>query len=183
MVCESRRIGSFMGLALVLIILFSMCQAPCVHASDAGDFKAEDLLKAGAGLTERKHYLEALDHLEEARGLMEKAEYTNTPLYADIMFGLAEAKIKARIHQGFPAYYVKTALEDVQVANRVRERLSGVMPQRLAEGYFLEGYIQKTFFMRYEAAAKIFEKALTVDPGLTAAKRELSELPADERQK
>jgi tetratricopeptide (TPR) repeat protein len=167
----------------LLTIFLTLYHCQVSRAADPQDYRAENLLRAGTGLVERKHYLEAFDHLEEARDIMEKAEHTNTTLYADILFGLAEAKIKARLHQGFPAHYVKTALEEVQIANKLRERLSGVMPQKLAEGYFLEGYIQKTFFMRYEAAAQIFARAVSVDPGLMAAKRELSELVSDEKQK
>ncbi|MGB9616074.1 MAG: hypothetical protein ACP5M0_10590 [Desulfomonilaceae bacterium] len=143
----------------------------------------QKLLKAGLGLVEKKHYLEALDHLNEARDALESSGQTESPLYAEVMLSLAETKIRARIYQQFPAYYVKTALEDVQLANKLHERLPGVMPEKLAEGYFLEGYIQKNFFMRYDAAAQVFAKAITVDPSLTAAKRELSELLAEGKQK
>ncbi len=156
-------------------------------STDAGQEQIEQapqkLLKAGSGLMEKKHYLEALDHLNEARDALESSGHTESPLYADVMLSLAETKIRGRIYQQFPAYYVKTALEDVQLANKLHERLAGVMPEKLAEGYFLEGYIQKNFFMRYDAAVQVFSKAITVDPSLTAAKRELSELLAEGKQK
>jgi hypothetical protein len=85
-------------------------------------------------------------------------------------------KIKGRVHQGFPAAYVKSALKDVQACNNLREKTPGVLPQQLAESYFLEGYILKRFFMRNEEARSCFEKAVSIDPGSSAAKRELSEL-------
>jgi hypothetical protein len=92
----------------------------------------------------------------------------------------AEAKIKGRLHQSFPASYVKTALEDIQTANRIREGVSGMLPQKLAEGYYLEGIIHKRFFMRKRQAVSCFVKAVTIDPGSVAAKRELSELVTHE---
>ncbi len=152
--------------------------------SDGGeppDVHARRLSELGATLAEGTRYLEALDLLDEARDILEQAGTTDSETYADIRFALAQTKIKARLHQDFPAFYVKSALEDVQTANKLRERLPRVLPQKLAEGYFLEGYIQKNFFMRKPQAVALFKKTINVDPGHTRAKRELSELvPADQ---
>jgi tetratricopeptide (TPR) repeat protein len=145
--------------------------------------EAENLFKLGESLAERTHYLEALDVLEEARDTLESSGDTASALYGDILFALAQTKIKGRIHQDFSAYYVKTALQDIQAANKLREKLTGVLPQKLAEGYYLEGYIHKRFFMRRNLASVCFDKAVRIDPGAVAAKRELSELKPFEDQK
>jgi tetratricopeptide (TPR) repeat protein len=134
----------------------------------------------GRSLVERTHYLEALDLLDEARDYLEVSGSDQPELYADILYELARAKIKARLYQNFPAYYVKTALEDIQASNRIRERLDKTVPQKLADGYYLEGFVHKKFFMRREQAEINFLKALKIDPGSVAAKRELSELITSE---
>ncbi|HMK36094.1 MAG TPA: hypothetical protein VK463_13560 [Desulfomonilaceae bacterium] len=152
-------------------------------AQNNASIEAEKLLKLGQELSERAHYLEALDLLEEARDMLDASAATDSGLYGDVLFSLAKSKIKGRIHQDFPAYYVKTALQDVQAANKLREKLTGTLPQKLAEGYYLEGYIHKRFFMRNSLALECFVKAKNIDPGAVAAKRELSELEASEDQK
>ncbi|MCX5862413.1 MAG: hypothetical protein NTW27_09890 [Deltaproteobacteria bacterium] len=153
------------------------------QAADLPDVQAENLLRVGRTLVEKRHYLEALDLFEEARDFLESTGIKNTGLYPDILFELAQTKIRGRLHQNFPANYVKSALEDIQSANRSRERLADVLPQKLAEGYYLEGFIQKKFFMRNDIATSCFVKAVKIDPGFIAAKRELSELVADEKPK
>jgi hypothetical protein len=92
------------------------------------------------------------------------------------LYAGAQAKIKGRLHKRFPAYYVKIALKEIQLSNRTRERLSRPVPQHLADGYYLEGFIQKRFFRRTNEARRLFEKALRVYPGHVPAKRQLSEL-------
>lgn len=138
--------------------------------------EARKLLRTGMILVDRTHYLEALDLLEEARDILDRDEKREPGLYGDVLYAIAEAKIKGRLHQTFSAYYVKTALEDIQRANRIREKISGMLPQKLARGYYLEGIIHKRFFMRKEKAMSCFVKAVNVDPSSVAAKRELSEL-------
>lgn len=140
------------------------------------DLQVTKLLNVGRSLVERTHYLEALDLLDEARDYLEVSGSDQPELYADILYELARAKIKARLYQNFPAYYVKTALEDIQASNRIRERLDKTVPQKLADGYYLEGFVHKKFYMRREQAEINFLKALKIDPGSVAAKRELSEL-------
>jgi hypothetical protein len=149
------------------------------HSNDLPAVTADKLLSAGQLLSERTHYLEALDVLEEAKDMLEASRANQTRLYAEVLYSLAETKIKARNLQGFPAYYVKTALQDIHAANKLREKLSDVVPQRLAEGYYLEGYIHKKFFMRKREACMYLKKAETIDPGYAAAKRELSELECE----
>lgn len=145
--------------------------------------RAEKLYKAGLDLVQRTHYLEALDLFGEARDLLDYSGQERTRLYGDILFSLAETKIKGRLHQGFPASYVKSALKDVQAANKLREKLTDILPQQLGAGYYLEGFIHKKFFMRKEKALACFVKAVNIDPGSTAAKRELSELVAGAKGK
>jgi hypothetical protein len=99
---------------------------------------AEKLLQVGQLCAKNTHYLEALDLLEKARDILEASGGDSSGIYADVMFAIAETKIKARLHQDFPANYVKTALQDVQISNKLRERLPGVHTQKLAEGYYLE---------------------------------------------
>ncbi|MBI4962589.1 MAG: hypothetical protein HY913_04870 [Desulfomonile tiedjei] len=147
------------------------------------DAQAAKLLGTGQALAEKTQYLEALDLLQEARDILEGPGSKNPGILGDVLFALAQTKIKARLHQSFPAHYVKTALEDVQAANRLREKLPGILPQKLAEGYYLEGFIHKKFFMRRNKALACFLKAVNIDPGATAAKRELSELITSEEQK
>jgi hypothetical protein len=168
---------------LFAVAIFALSQASRSNATDVPDVQARKLMEFGTTLATNTRYLEALDLLEEARDILDQSGATHSELYADTLFALAQTKIKARIHQEFPASYVKSALEDVQTANRVRENLPKVLPQKLAEGYFLEGYIQKKFFMRNPQAEAAFERTIKVDPGHAAAKRELSELvPAAKRQ-
>ncbi|MGO9568323.1 MAG: hypothetical protein ACLP5H_12350 [Desulfomonilaceae bacterium] len=152
------------------------------RANDQSAITADKLLSTGQLLTERTHYLEALDLLQEAKDKLDAAGTNNTAMYADVLFALAQTKIKARNLQDFPAYYVKTALQDIQATNKLREKLSNVLPQKLAEGYYLEGYINKKFFVRKSAARSCFEKAKNIDPGSVAAKRELYELDAEEQK-
>lgn len=150
-------------------------------SADPDRIQAEKLLKVGQELVEKTYYLEALDLLQEARDLLETSGDTQDALYGDVLSALAETKIKGRLHQSFPAQYVKTALKDIQTANKLRERRPDSLPQKLGDGFFLEGFILKKFFMRTEDAIACFRKAVKIDPGNGAAKRELSELlPAEE---
>ncbi len=162
------RVGLSVGLVFFVAI--------GVWAAEGGTITAEQLLDCGRGLVDRTHYLEALDLLQEACDKLEHDKNTQSELYADTLFNLAQAKIKGRIHQRFPAYYVKTALENVKRANKLLERVSGVLPQKLSAGYFLEGYIHWNFFRRKPQAVSCFVKAVNVDTGNAAAKRALSEL-------
>jgi tetratricopeptide (TPR) repeat protein len=134
-------------------------------------------------LADKTRYLEALDLLDEARDILDTNGSPQTALYSDVLFALAHTKIKGRLHQNFSAYYVKSALQEIQAANKLREKLPNMLPQRLAEGYYLEGLIQKRFFLRTDQARACFLKAVNVDPGAAAAKRELSELIAGKEQK
>lgn len=156
---------------------------PTVLAQNQSALEAEKLFKLGQDLSNGTHYLEALDVLDEARDILETSGVTATGLYGDVLFALAQTKIKGRIHQDFSAHYVKSALQDIQAANKLRERLTETLPQKLAEGYYLEGYIHKRFFMRNNLAKACLEKAVNIDPGAVAAKRELSELLTSEDQK
>ena len=63
---------------------------------------------AGITLSDLTDYLEALDILSEAQDVMEASGLNESALYADILYTLAQTKIKARIHQNFPAFYVKS---------------------------------------------------------------------------
>ncbi len=160
----------------VIVVVFFMSSLAHAQIQGPSDVQASKLLNMGKSLSERSHYLESLDLFEEARDILETSGMDNTALYSDVLHEMAKTKIKARLHQNFPAQYVRTALEDVQLSNRVWEKLSGASPQSLAEGYYLEGYIHKKFFMRMDQARSSFLKALRVDPASVAAKRELSEL-------
>jgi hypothetical protein len=168
------------GWCLVIAALAPLLSV--ARANDQPALTADKLLSTGQLLTERTHYLEALDLLEEAKVMLEASGRNHTAMYGEVLYALAETKIKARNLQDFPAYYVKSALQDVQAANKLREKLSDVLPQKLAEGYYLEGYIHKKFFMRKREARTYLRKAVTIDPGHAAAKRELSELEADEQK-
>ncbi|GEM_PF-980607 len=169
--CASISGMKFLG-ALALVLL----TAGIVWGGEPPESQAKRLFRTGQTLVERTHYFEALDLFNEARLLLESARKDNSEFFSDILFALARAKIKARLHQRFPASYVKTALRDVREANGLRERLPDVLPQKLAEGYYLEGMIHKRFFMRRKKARSLFEKTIKLDPGNAAAKRELSEL-------
>jgi hypothetical protein len=170
--------------SLVILLTFCAADAPAAGPNGAPELGAEQFLQKGIALADQTYYLEALDLLEEAREMLNVAGQTNGGLYADVLFALAQTKIKARLHQNFPALYVKTALVDVQQANRIREKIPGILPQKLAESYFLEGFIQKRFFMRIDVAASLFRKAISIEPHAAAAKRELSELiTTDEEHK
>jgi hypothetical protein len=157
--------------------------AGAAGASEAVQARSEKLLKEGGELSDNQFYLEALDVLVEARDFMEAAGGKENRIYAEILFVMAQTKIKARLHRNFPANYVKTALEDVKTSNRILDRLPGVLPQKIAQGYFLEGFIQKKFFMRRDKAIYCFNRAVKSDPGFSAAKRELSELVLSEEPK
>ncbi len=147
----------------------------CVGAACGGP-DAASLLNTATILVDRTHYLEALDLLEEAKDILDRDGRKQTTLYGDVFYALAEAKIKGRLYQNFSAYYVKSALEDIQAANRIREKIGGILPQKLAQGYYLEGVIHKRFFMHKRKAMSCFVKAVNIDSSSAAAKRELSEL-------
>ncbi len=165
------------------LVIGALVWLPSVSlGNDQPGISADKLLSTGQLLTERTHYLEALDLLEEAKDMLDASGGNHTAMYADVLYSLAETKIKARNLQDFPAYYVKTALQEVQAANKLREKLSDVLPQKLAEGYYLEGYIHKKFFMRKREACIYLKKAKTIDPGNVATKRELSELECEEQK-
>jgi hypothetical protein len=166
----SRCLRLLLVLAVAVVVLGGAIPA---HAASA---RGEKLLRVGLDLSEKTHYVEALDLLEEARDTLEAEGVTQTALYGDVLYALAETRIKGRLHQSFPAQYVKSALKEVQLANKVRERLRDLPPRKLAEGFFVEGYIQKKFFKRTSEALVCLEKAVNVDPGFAAAKRELGEL-------
>lgn len=161
----------FMPLIAVMVLMLG-----AAIVADAATPRPEKLLRAGLELSEKTHYLEALDLLEEARDTLEAENVTQTALYGDVLYALAETRIKGRLHQSFPAQYVKFALKEVQLANKVRERLHDLPPRKFAEGFFVEGYIQKKFFKRISEAIACLEKAVSIDPGFAAAKRELGEL-------
>ncbi len=168
----SQRFTYFYYLLTMVFFLLSSG----LFAAEPGAIGPEKLLQTGQELADKTHYLEALDLLEEARDILDNNGSPQGSIYADVLFTLAQTKIKGRLHQNFAAHYVKTALHDIQTANKLRERLPDTVPQRLAEGFFLEGYIQKRFFMRTNQAMTCFSKALKIDPGLAPAKRELAEL-------
>jgi tetratricopeptide (TPR) repeat protein len=139
-------------------------------------------LNTGTILVDRTHYLEALDLLEESKDILDRDGMYQTALYGDVLYALAETKIKGRLYQSFAAYYVKDALEDIQEANRIREKIGGILPQKLAQGYYLEGIIHKRFFMDKEKARSCFMKAVNIDPSFSAAKREWSDLIVGDRK-
>jgi hypothetical protein len=177
-----RRTGAFLWAVSVLIAVVGYV-AGVAGASEAIQARSEKLLKEGRELSDKQFYMEALDILVEARDFMEASEDKENRIYAEILFIMAQTKIKARLLRNFPAYYVKTALEDVKTSNRILDRLPGVLPQKIAQGYFLEGFIQKKFFMRRDKAIYCFNRAVSADPGFSAAKRELSELVLTEEPK
>ena len=179
----SRWRSCFTGLLLGWGLVLLACPTS-VLAADMAVVQAEKLLRVGQELAEKTHYLEALDLMEEARLTLEAAQATQTGLYGDTLFAIAETKIKGRLHQGFPAQYVKSALKEIRAANKLREMLRDILPQKLGEGYYLEGYVLKKFFLRNREAIVCFRKAVNTDPSNAAAKRELSELiPAEEASK
>ena len=175
--------GKLNFLLKVTIVIMCLASNGYAQVQISSDVQASKLLNIGKSLSERSHYLESLDLFEEARDLLETSGMDNSALYSDVLHEMAKTKIKARLHQNFPAQYVRTALEDVQLSNRVREKLAGALPQSLAEGYYLEGYIHKKFFMRMDQAHANFLRALRVDPASVAAKRELSELISSQENK
>jgi tetratricopeptide (TPR) repeat protein len=144
--------------------------------AQVSEIMARKLFKLGQQIAAQTNYLEALDPFDEARDLLEKENLIESRLYADVLYAGAQAKIKGRLHKRFPAYYVKSALKEIQLSNRTRVRLSRPLPQNLADGYYLEGFIQKRFFRRTNEARELFEKAIKVYPGHVPAKRQLSEL-------
>ena len=86
--------------SVILITLWAgvaVCQM-----KDAQDLQAIKLLNVGKMLVQRTHYLEALDLLEEARDSLDVTGSDRPELYADILYELAGAKIKARLYQNFP---------------------------------------------------------------------------------
>jgi tetratricopeptide (TPR) repeat protein len=168
---------------LYTIILFGAVFVATLVCPSNGLSKQDPLklLQTGKILVDRTHYLEAIDLFEEARDILDSEEKSETALYGDILYAIAEAKIKGRIHQGFSAYYVKSALAEIQRANKIREKTSGVLPQKLAQGYYLEGFIHKRFFRRKEEAMSCFVKTVNIDPSHAAAKRQLSDVITGER--
>jgi hypothetical protein len=176
-----QNVGSAVRCCLAVVTLLAL--PSWLLGADLPAMQAERLFRTGQELAEKTHYLEALDVLDEARDLLEAEGMAESALYGDVLYGLAEVKLKGRLHQRFPAQYVKTALKDVRIANRLRERLPSILPHKLAEGYFVEGYVQKTFFKRNHEARICFEKALSADAGFAAAKRELGELILEDVQK
>lgn len=153
------------------------------HAMAQQTIEPKTLLRTAQTLAEKSHYLEALDLLNEARDMLESSGQTQSREFGDVLYALAQTKIRGRIHQNFPAYYVKSALKEVQAANSLRDRLASIPPQQLAEGYFLEGYIHKKFFLRRDQARACFERAAAIDPGNVPVRRELSELEAGKETK
>ena len=145
-------------------------------AAQSPDILVKRLLKTGRTLAEGTHYLEALDQLGEARDMLELSGKTRSRVYGDVLYAIAETKIRGRIHQRFSASYVKSALEDVRACNRLRERLPNILPQQLAQSYYLEGVIDKRYFHRFDEACSLLRKSVDMDPANAAAKRELSEL-------
>lgn len=166
--------------ALRILGLFAFAQLaiwPAMPwASERPEMLVEQLVKTGRILVEKTHYLEALDLFNEARDILEVSGGRDGEEYGDVLFDSAQAKIKGRIHQGFPASYVKSALKDIQESNSLREKLTDVLPQKMSKGYYLEGFIHKKFFRRKKAALSCFIKSVNLDPSNSAAKRELSEL-------
>ncbi len=136
------RAGLIFGICWAVILL-----PPKSYSQEPVSVQVEKLFKLGQTLSDQTHYLEALDLFQEARDMLEEFGQNGTAMYADLLFAQAQAKIKGRIHQDFSAYYVKSALQDIQAANKLRERLTGILPQKLAEGYYLEGYIHKKVFL------------------------------------
>ncbi|MEW6139640.1 MAG: hypothetical protein AB1733_15510 [Thermodesulfobacteriota bacterium] len=166
----------------ILTIATALCIVGLAGAEISGPVNPKKLLEMGQNLAEKTHYVEALDLFDEARLLLQERGETQTALYADVLHAMAESKIKGRLHQNFPAHYVKTALDEIQEANKIRERQAGILPQKMAEGYYLEGIIHKRFFRRSSQARSCFVKAVNIDPGSAAAKRELSELITSDTQ-
>lgn len=165
------RVTQWVVVVTAILVLVSP-----VPGDELPEAKAGRLLKVGLTLAEKTHYLEALDPLTEAADLLEEAGKQTTRVYADVLFAIAQTNTRGRIHQDFPAAYIKGALKNVQAANKLRERFQDIPAQQLAQGYYLEGFIHKRFFLRTEKALACFRKAVNVDPGFAAAKRELSEL-------
>ncbi len=164
------RIGLWLIIGLVLAV------SSTVNPAEPPESQAKKLLATGKILVEKTRYLEGLDLLNEARQILESDGKQQSRLYAEVLLEIAQTKIKGRLHQGFPAAYVKSALKEIQAANTLMEKLPSVLPQQLGMGYYVEGVIHKRFFMRKEKAMECFRKAITMDPGFAAAKRELSEL-------
>jgi hypothetical protein len=159
--------------AFPAIILFILTSA---LASPSPDLLVKRLLQTGRTLADGTHYLEALDQLGEARDMLELSGKTKSRIYGDVLYAIAETKIRGRIHQRFSASYVKSALTDVQACNRLRERLPNILPQQLAQSCYLEGVIHKRYFHRFAEACSLLRKSVSLDPANAAAKRELSEL-------
>jgi tetratricopeptide (TPR) repeat protein len=158
------------------------CVVEPATAQPPAEPQVQELVRAGLLLSAGNHYLEALDLFNEARDFLEQAGARRSRLYGDVLYASAAAKIKGRLRQAFPAAYVKSALKDIQACNRLREKTGEALPQECAESWFLEGYIQKRFFMRKEEAVTCFMRAVSYDRSFGPAKRELSELvvePAD----
>ncbi len=168
----------------IFVIVFACFYGNTTYSAEENPVtKAAASYNLGSTLASKSFFIEALDLLEESRDLYREVGLEESSFYADVLFSIAQTKIRARLEQDFPAFYVKSALIEIQNANRLRERLKDVAPQQLSAGYYLEGYIQKRFFMRRNAAIACFNKAIGVDPGAFAAKRELSELIVGDESK
>ena len=168
--------GSCSRVLLCVIMAALIGQSETSSFAQSQETQAVKLLQTGLVLAEKTQYLEALDLLQEARDALDASGGQQTALYADFLYSLAQTKIRGRLHQDFPSYYVKAARDDVQAANKLRELIPGIVSQKLAEGYFLEGFIHKRFFLQKSKAYACFQRAIKIDPGSAAAKRELSEL-------
>ena len=173
---KRTRGGVRTSVLLTVVVVVLIGQFNGVGLAQSQEAQALKLLQTGLVLAEKTQYLEALDLLQEARDILDASGGQQTALYAEVLYSLAQTKIRGRLHQDFPAYYVKAARDDVQAANKLREMLPGIVAQKLAEGYFLEGFIHKKFFLQRSTAIACFRRAIKIDPGFAAAKRELSEL-------
>jgi hypothetical protein len=118
---RSQTVKVLVRKAAWLMLAIAFLTPRGVLGGDLEEAQAAKLLSTGQVLAEKTHYLEAFDLLQEARDMLGEPNMKNAGVLSDVYFALAQAKIKARIHQGFPAHYVKTALEDVQMANKLRE--------------------------------------------------------------
>lgn len=175
---ESRHAPALvLMLAIMIAAIVSIRLGGNCFAADYDSSRARSLYRTGLVLIDNTAYLEALDCLGEAEQILEAAGETESRAYSDILYAKAEAKMKGRIHQDFCAAYVKSALKDVLAANKLRETLTDIPAQTLAEGYYLAGIIQTKFIpSRRENGYRCLEKCVTVNPGSAACKRELSGL-------
>ncbi len=168
-----------LGLIGAALLGFLIARAFFAPVCAAEAVTGEHLYRTGVDLMEKSRYLEALDLFSEARRMLEADGKRDTRLFSDLLYAIASTKIRGRLHQSFPALYVKTALKEIEQANSLREKLSDAPARQLAEGYFLEGFIHQRFFKRKREAREIFQRAIKVDPGFAPAKRALSGMLSD----